>query len=331
MAVSAVKGKSTPTIAKQLASAKNIVAKGMTEKQGPRIYATVDKGRLHLAVDKDYAESIDCYTNWFTQLIFVRILGRGEAAYVNGITYYVNSKSLRGWVDQNVAASEEESSKPVSFLNFNQLKIKPQGDKGLMRDHLSVQKTQELFERMVTALVNNDSRTAEECLGSGARVDDYFWVRDHKKYPISFVGLKDGLPEDKSIPGMDAGRYTALGYVADKGNKAFADRLIYFGADPTLTSETVVFKKQISLIDDGCSAKVVKREQYAPEGAPARTKLTIKTTLALHIEDTVTPKETLSYDTSTNSLIRQPSTSPVTTKSYERIQETYTPQYIPKS
>ncbi len=329
MAVSAVKGKSAPSLAKQISSTKNLVKKdasGLLQKSS--LYSTVDKGRLHVAVGEKYAGSIDSYNNFFTRL-FARIFGKSTQIALNGTTYHVNKADLASWLDQNIATSEEdESPKILGYVNFNELKIAPKIEGGLMRDHLTVQKTRELFEKMVTALVNNDTRTAEECVGSGARVDDYFWVRKHKLV-LSFTDLQAGLPEDKAITSMDAGYFTPLLYAAAMGKKAFCDFLQTFQANTTLQGGTVLFTKKILEADS--RSDVVKSEQFSPENSPVRTKVTLKTTVTLQIEDEVTPQYILSFDPNTNTVNKEPSNAPMTSKTYERIQENYTVQYLPRN
>lgn len=298
--------------------------KGVVEKDAslylkkPSLYATVDGGRLHMAVDDQYAGSVDSYNNFITKF-FANLFGWSTQVTVNGKTRHVNKADYAKWLANNTAGVEMAKG-----LDLNLIEVKAASGQGRMRDHISADKANRLFKKMVVALsVNKDVETAKKHAGKGANIDSYFWVRDN--LPISFASLRDDLRDDKAID-FKAGHYTPLLYAAEKGQTQFVDFLLQLEANTEAAGEYVHFSKKILEVNPVTS--VFKVEESNTTDGRKHTRVTLKTSTVLQIEDQLTPEMEIRFSSDTGLLTQKESRASVVIERYSKSIERYTTRYI---
>lgn len=322
--VKAVKGAS-PHFLKQ----KNIVAKdaSMAAKpalQKPQVYTTVDAGKLHIAIDENYAGSIDSYNNFLTKF-FAKLLGWSTEVVINNKTRQLSKSDYLRWLNSNTAYGDVSNESLATFADFHKLEVKAaNGSLGRMRDHLSQSKSQRLFEKMVLALaVNKDVEAAKKYAAKGANLDGYFWVRDGQ--PISFTTVDADLADDKAVE-FRAGRLTPLLFAAERGYKTFCDFARKLQADQKLEGQYLLFSKKIMEVSPVTS--LVKSEEYKSSDGRVLTRITLKTSTMLQIEDHTTPKVDCKFAPETGAMVKVESKAPVIIEKYSKSLERFTTRYL---
>lgn len=315
---------------------KNKAAKGLVEKDATKLvhgsshaaskaqlFATVDGGRLHVGVGENYVGSIDSYNNFVTKFV-ANLFGWSTKVTLNGKTRHVNKTDYVKWLNNNTANAPVTKSGLGAFTDMHLLEIKAIEGQGRMRDHISADKSRRLFEKMVQALVvNKDFNSAAKYAGKGANLDDYFWVREGQ--PISVSTLTADLADDKAYD-FRAGHYTPLLYAAEKNNKVFCDFLRKLQANPFAQGEYVQFTKRIMEVNP--VTNIFKNEEFTSSDGRLVTRITLKTTTQLQIEDQVSPKVDIIFDPEANAIIKLESRQPVVVEKYSKNIERYTTRYL---
>lgn len=291
--------------------------------QKAQLFATVDGGRLHVGLGENYVGSIDSYNNFVTKFV-ANIFGWSTKVTIDGKTRHVNKTDYVNWLNNNTANAPVTKSALGAYTDLHLLEIKTIEGQGRMRDHLSADKSRRLFEKMVVALVaNKDFEAAKKYAGKGANVDDYFWVREGQ--PISLSTLTADLADDKAYD-FRAGHYTPLLYAAEKNNKLFCDFLRKLQANPFAQGEYVQFTKRIMEVNPVTS--ILKSEEFTSSDGRLLTRITLKTSTQLQIEDQVTPKVDIIFDPETNAISKLESRQPIVVEKYSKNIERYTTRYL---
>lgn len=165
------------------------------------IYATRDSGRLHIAWDQYYQGSINCYNNCLTQFV-MRLLGLAQNITINGKTYCVNNASHRKYID--AGGSIQNTTVYV--------------DRGYMRDHISPEKVEKRWKKMVLAIYGKNASLATKMLGKGADVNRRF-VRIEGENPSFDPNIPANIPSNFIVRPLE--------FV---GGNPFASELRKFGA-----------------------------------------------------------------------------------------------------
>ncbi|MCE5294230.1 MAG: hypothetical protein LLF94_06410 [Chlamydiales bacterium] len=291
---------------------------------GSQVFVTVDGGKVHVGVDENYVGSINSYNNFLTQF-FANLFGLSAAVTFNGKTVHVNKAEYANWLASNTAEATATVDNIASYLDFNKLNVQAVKGRGLMRNNISAAKSNRLFEKMVTALVvDKDYEKAAKYAGKGANLEKIFWIREG--YAPSFAdSIKAGVDEDKAIE-FRAGRYTALLYAAEKNNKAFCDFLVKLGANKAAIGQFVVFTKKITEVN--VTTSLVKSEEFTSSDGRVLTRLNLKTSSQLQIEDQTSPKIDFTYSPESNGIYKIESKSPVLVERYTKNLERLTTRYL---
>lgn len=326
MAVAAIKSTMThkpkmPFMPKM--PAKSAVAEPLALPRSDRqqIYTTVDGGRLHVGANTCYAGSINSYNNCVSQF-FAKMLGKSVEIMVNNKTRSVEKKDYVKWINEYTALKDVTAKTVIDYLDLKKLAIIENEDRGTMREHLSQAKSMQLFRKLITTMAK-DFEASKKYVGKGAAINERVWIRE--TYGVSFSTLTAGLPEDKAVD-IRAGYYTPLLYAAEKGNRTFCEFLQHFKANPQIAGETVQFTKRILEVNP--ETNIVKSEDFLSSDGLLTTRVTVKTTTKLQIENQVTPKHLLTFNTDTNTLMRYDSKSPVVVEKYSKQVERYSTRYL---
>lgn len=292
--------------------------------QKPQVYTTVDNGKLHIGIDENYAGSIDSYNNFLTRF-FAKLFGWSTEMTINNKTRQVSKSDYMRWLNSNTAYSNVTKETVQNFADFHKLDVKAaDGSLGRMRDHLSQYKTEKLFEKMVLALaVNKDVDAAKKYAAKGANLDGYFWVRD--SLPISFTTIKADLDDDKAVE-FRAGHLTPLLFAAERGYKTFCDFLRKLQANQNLVGEYVLFSKKV--IEVSPITTLVKSEEFKSNDGRVLTRITLKTSTTLQIEDQTTPKVDCKFAPDTSAMIKIETKSPAVVEKYSKELERFTTRYL---
>lgn len=294
-----------------------------SQQQKAQLFATVDAGRLHVGLGENYVGSIDSYNNFVTKFV-ANLFGWSTKITIDGKTRHVNKTDYFKWLNDNTANAPLTKSGLGDYTDLHLLEIKILEGQGRMRDHLSAHKTRRLFEKMVLALVGNkDFESAKRYAGKGANVDDYFWVREGQ--PISLSTLTAELADDKAYD-FRAGHYTPLLYAAEKNDKVFCEFLRKLQANPFAQGEYVQFTKRIMEVNPVTT--IFKSEEFTSSDGRLLTRVTLKTSTQLQIEDQVTPKVDILFDPETNAISKVESRQPIVVEKYSKNIERYTTRYL---
>lgn len=210
------------------------------------MYATVDKGRLHVAYDQYYQGSINSYNYWFTKL-FARILGWSIDIKIGAKHRQVEKKSYLAFLNEHGVVN----ATMATLHTFTQ--IDPRSHlrletKGAMTQALSKGKRRSLTKKMISALLKKEENRTVKTLGRGANVNKIFWINEVNN-KLLYVGknedtFRQRLPQ-KPIPSFTATRYTPFLYAGFKRLEKLPTKLITFGANTTLSGLQLSFERVI--------------------------------------------------------------------------------------
>ncbi len=203
---------------------------------------TVDQGRLHIGLGKDYQGSINSYNNCLTKL-FASLFGKTVDLQIDGQVYVVNKKSYQKFLschDVHVASLNELNSEHMAQL------LPKVGQ--FMRHALTPAKTHRLGKALIEAICANNVHGAEKLLAQGADVDRKFWLTDSK----ALLTFKDDYAHKLPRYGINdiiVSRYNALLLAADFQNREIVEKLQEFNA-PQSNGERHTFSREYA----GCTA-----------------------------------------------------------------------------
>ncbi len=291
-------------------------------KNKPQNFATSDHGGLHIAQDDRYIGFVPTYNNCVTRF-FANLFGWSYQVTANGNTYHVERSKYLEFLNANTVHSEEITSSTVwDHLDLSKLALKPDASSGLMRDHISAQKAERLYKLMVHALVvENDVEKAKLFAGKGALLDTSFWIRDNVEE--TFTQVAEGLPDDQPTE-FAAAHLTPLLYAAEKGHDQFCEFLEELKANADLKGEYVLFTKKTEEVNP--STTVAYDSEETESDGSLKTCVTLKTISTLEIEDYITTKFIVSYNTETGKIERKEGSSNPVKEFYQKPLESLTTQ-----
>ncbi len=285
-------------------------------------FATRDHGGVHIAQGDRYVGFVPTYNNCVTRF-FANLLGWSYQITADGNTYDVERGKYLEFLNAHTVHDQEITTASVwDNLDLSKLTLKPEGSIGLMRDHISAEKAERLYKRMIHALVvENDVEKAKLFAGKGALVDTSFWIRDNVEG--TFAAVAEGLPDDEPQE-FAAAHLTPLLYAAEKGHDQFCDFLEELKANTNLKGEYVIFTKTTK--EENPSTSFAYDNESTEDDGSLKTCITLKTISTLEIEDYITTKFTISYNPETGKIERKESTEEPLKQQYQKPLETYTTQ-----
>jgi hypothetical protein len=289
------------------------------------IYTTREDGYMHVAAGSSYAGKIRCY-NWLVGFIFWYI---GWSEWVNVKPNEKNpNKShrylqkvdyatfIRNTTRGNANITENDVEK---FTNFRKVQIVPNQNNGLMRGHISRERSDHFFTKMVKSLFCGDFSKATRYAGKGATLDLPFWVREF--YGLSFDNYDSNLPADNI--NCETTQYTPLLYGAERGQRDFCSFLIKLHASQTMQGRSQQFKRTVT--SDHSHTDNFIENTYTPHKVLTRyggrvyfttvqPNVYTQTTRTITYLDTVVSKFDLSYNREDKSLKKLPSAARIDPK-----------------
>lgn len=207
------------------------------------LYATKDNGRVHVAINEYYQDSVNSYNNFITRGI-TKLFGFSTDVTINGKSRCLNKKSYVKLLS-TMGVAEASAQTLDNFKDFNAIQFKPVTDRGFMRSHLSAAKTDKLGRKLVEAMVlKNDAFLAGQVLGKGASVNQHFWIRGFNNSISYHSKLNYGLPHQKINP-FQATNYTPFLYATITHKQGLAALLKKYGADTTQPGQVVTFSREL--------------------------------------------------------------------------------------
>lgn len=210
-------------------------------------YTTVDEGRLHVANDIHYQGNINSYNNCFTKSV-TKLFGKSINITIgNSITCLNKNSYIKFLETLGVKGCTRDTIE--NFKNFDALSCTFINSKGLMRNHLTSSKTDELGREMIGALTIGDMQKATKLVYKGAEVNQLYWKRDHRQSITFFPHLTNDLPHQRITP-FQAVQYTPFLQAVANNQLAFANLLEKLGANPDTQGKTCTFSRDIVSVNN---------------------------------------------------------------------------------
>lgn len=215
------------------------------------ISTVLSQKRLHIAHDADYQGNINSYNNWVTKS-FSKLFKLSTTITINNETKCVNKKSYLKLLPE-LGVNVPEGASVKAYRNFDGLTCAYLKNRGLMRQHISSNKSNALGYQFVHAIVANDMQRATHLIGKGANIDLRFWQREESRITFS-DDVTYGLPYRTLIP-YKATRFTPFLFAVSKNNKHLIDLLENYKANTGILGEKIKVNRKITKIYSDASYK----------------------------------------------------------------------------
>lgn len=202
---------------------------------------TLDEGRLHVASGTQYQGSIDTYNNFVTRLS--RFFGYSTYVTIDGQAHCVNNNSYIDFL-RKLGVDNISLANLSEYRNLDTANVTLLTNRLPMRHFLTLSKTNELAEKLISAIGCSDSAKASKLLSQGANPNRTFWIRGYDG-DISFnAQFNSNLPHRKINP-FTATRFNPVLFAASKCHDAIVEDLKKYGADVNFTGRRFKFSRDI--------------------------------------------------------------------------------------
>jgi len=224
------------------------------------LVSSIDNGRTHFASGINYQGSVNSYNNFITRI--TKYLGFATDVVVDGKTRCLNNKSYVKFL-HTLGLTEASVENLSQFQNLDTIKATLIKNRGMMRSHLSADKTSRLGHKMIHAIYQGDVERAQKLLIKGASANQAFWIGDYDG-KVSFERqFKSQLPNSK-VPAFRVFYYNPLILAASKQHDYLVKVLKMFGSDDKFVGKTLVFSRDIEGVDTQTNLKLAPRLHVVP-------------------------------------------------------------------
>lgn len=208
------------------------------------IYTTVSEGRVHIAIDDRYVNSVDSYNNCFTQF-FAWLFNCSITVYFDGKARSINKKSYTDLIQTLVPRNEIRNIDAYRvFRSVAETATLPTTDRK-MRDVIAMQDRHLLFQKLTLAIYRGDTAKAELLIGKGAALDIVYFDRD--QLPPSLNHDSEHLSSQKKYH-FTVFKAPPILQAARKGHLAVCQLLEKFGATVNVTGTEYTFQREITSV-----------------------------------------------------------------------------------
>jgi|GEM_PF-6461644 len=211
------------------------------------IDTTLDQGRTHVAINDEYAGSINTYNNFLTKF-GAWLAGKAVSVKIGGENVYANTNSLQKFLFKNLDNFEKFSLDQLKFrdLNTYTFKVLPRfEDKDRFMSAHITQATKDLLAKdLFKAIAKGDTSLALKQIRKGAELDSLAWLNENTGEFFFSKYFSTSLPA-RELPKQKFTHATPLLLATRLNEIAVTTLLGQHNADPTIGGETLLFSRDL--------------------------------------------------------------------------------------